>query len=60
MKKLLTLLLAFSLCLTLAAPVFATETEEVFQIDYTCGDDMTWEFSNGTLTISGSGSMYDF
>lgn len=60
MKKLLTLLLVFSLCLTLAVPVFATETEEVTEIDYNCGEDMTWQFADGTLTITGSGSMDDF
>ena len=63
MKKLMTLLLAFTLCLTLAAPVFATETdetEEAVEIDYNCGEDMTWSFSDGTLTITGSGSMDDF
>ena len=60
MKKLLTLLLAISLCLTLAAPVFATETEDVAEIDYNCGEDMTWAFSEGTLTITGNGSMDDF
>lgn len=26
----------------------------------TCGKDLTWSFSNGTLTISGSGRMTDF
>ena len=60
MKKLLTLLLALSLCLTLAVPVFATETEDVVEIDYNCGEDMTWTFSDGTLTITGNGSMDDF
>ena len=63
MKRLLTLLLAFSVCLTLAVPVLATEpdeAEETETIDYSCGEDMTWEFSDGTLTITGSGSMNDF
>lgn len=26
----------------------------------TCGDNLTWELANGTLTISGKGAMYDF
>ena len=26
----------------------------------TCGDNVYWSFSNGTLTISGSGKMYDY
>jgi len=25
-----------------------------------CGDNLTWKLENGTLTISGSGAMYDF
>ncbi|MBQ5310492.1 MAG: leucine-rich repeat protein, partial [Oscillospiraceae bacterium] len=28
--------------------------------DGKCGDDMTWEYSGGTLTITGSGDMYDY
>ncbi|MBR6940925.1 MAG: leucine-rich repeat protein, partial [Clostridia bacterium] len=26
----------------------------------TCGDNLTWTFENGTLTISGEGKMIDF
>ena len=26
----------------------------------TCGDNLTWEFAGDTLTITGSGNMYDF
>ena len=31
-------------------------------IDYTCGDNLTWTFDDatGTLTISGTGEMYDY
>ncbi len=25
-----------------------------------CGDNITWEYNNGTLTLSGSGDMYDY
>lgn len=25
-----------------------------------CGENLTWSYSNGTLTISGTGDMYDF
>ena len=25
-----------------------------------CGENLTWKYENGTLTISGSGAMYDF
>ena len=27
---------------------------------HACGDDLEWSFNNGLLTISGTGSMYDF
>lgn len=35
-----------------------TETAEV--ISGKCGDNLTWTFSNGILTISGTGEMYDY
>lgn len=28
--------------------------------NYSCGDNLTWSFDNGTLTISGVGDMYDY
>ena len=63
MKKLLSLMLALCLCMSMALPVFATEDVEendAVQVDNTCGDDMTWEYSEGTLTITGTGAMDDF
>ena len=66
MKKLLTLILALCLCMSMALPAFATEdVEETEEIDAvqtvnTCGDDLTWEFVDGTLTITGTGAMDDF
>ena len=30
-----------------------------FAIGGTCGDNLTWTLENGTLTISGTGAMYD-
>ena len=54
MKKLLNILLI--LCL-LAVPVFAEEDVETTGI---CGEDMTWTYEEGQLTIEGSGYMDDF
>ena len=46
---LLTILL-FSMCLPVA---FAAESGS-------CGDSLQWQFEDGTLTITGSGAMWDF
>lgn len=59
MKKIKTiwLCLIFSIAFLLCAiNVYASTT-----VQGTCGDNLTWTFdSNGTLTISGTGSMKDF
>ena len=66
MKRILTVLLTLCLLLSMAVPVFATESAEVTeeptfaQPENACGEDMTWEFLEGTLTITGSGDMDDF
>ena len=43
------------------AETYAKDNEFTF-IDPTCGDDLTWEYNsqNKTLTISGTGAMYDY
>ena len=56
MKKLIRILLALCLLMTLAAPVFATEAET----SGICGEDMTWTYADGILTITGTGTMDDF
>ena len=54
-KRLLSTLL--TLCIVLALlPVTALAMET----SGTCGDNVTWSYSSGTLTIQGSGSMKDF
>lgn len=58
MKKLLTMILALGLMMTMAFPVLATEVEDT--TENFCGEDMTWEYLDGTLTITGSGQMDDF
>lgn len=75
MKRMMGYLLALVLLLTVMAPAaFATEveaTEEAApaateseeneaEVDNACGDDMTWSYSGGVLTITGSGNMHDF
>ena len=38
-----------------------TEPEETIVASGTCGDDLTWKLGNkGTLTISGTGEMYNY
>ena len=32
----------------------------IFAASGQCGDNLTWEYVNGELTISGTGAMYDF
>ena len=37
-----------------------TETEAVIRDSAQCGEDLTWSYNGGTLTISGSGAMDDY
>ena len=53
MKKRIVLVLAALLCMT-ALLCFAASAEE---ISGTCGENLTWTFKDGTLTISGTGEM---
>lgn len=53
MKRFICLLTA--LCLLMALPVTALAGDAG-----TCGEGITWEYSEGVLTISGSGRMSDF
>ena len=70
MKKLLSIALAGLMCVTSASYVPVTAADVTF--DYSaveslntadsgqCGDNLTWNLSGGTLTISGSGDMYSW
>ena len=64
-----------AVCLVLAIGIFALVKSGVFSeipnlnigsgtssdsVSGTCGDDLEWTFSGGTLTISGEGVMYDY
>lgn len=57
MKKISALFLVLCLLSALAAPVFATETAAA---EGSCGENMTWSYGDGVLTIEGSGYMDDF
>lgn len=54
MKRILTWFLTFTLVLSLGATAAAAQTSGV------CGDGLTWTLTDGTLTISGTGDMYDY
>ncbi len=49
MKKLFTLFFAL-----------AASVGTMFAESGTCGDNLTWDLTNGVLTISGTGAMYDY
>ena len=53
-KRVLGLVLVLSMLMSLV-PTAANAAESG-----TCGDNLTWTLDNGTLTISGTGNMYDY
>ena len=53
-SRLMVCLLVFLLIVTCVPPVRAAEASG------TCGANLTWTLSGDTLTITGSGAMYDF
>ncbi|MDE7218372.1 MAG: leucine-rich repeat protein [Oscillospiraceae bacterium] len=56
-KRILSLALALVMCLGLAIPALAAEIVDSGK----CGDNLTWTLdSEGTLTISGTGDMWDY
>ena len=56
-KRFLSLLLVISLLSTLITAMTITVSAAS---SGTCGDNVTWTFNDGTLTISGNGKMWDF
>ena len=64
MKRMTAVVLLMCLLLTaLPVGVFATETAEedtAIREPGQCGEDLTWSYDSGTLTISGSGAMDDY
>ena len=67
MQRIIVIILALVMLLSVIAPVvMAAETETTAATEkqvrgeFECGDDLTWSFKNGTLTISGTGAMDDY
>lgn len=62
MRRFVTAFLSVLMIFALAAPAFATEaTEETLsRPENACGDDLTWTYASGKLTITGTGQMDDF
>ena len=57
MRRFSSLFLSIVLCLALAAPALAADGGS----SGSCGDNLTWTLgTDGTLTISGKGPMYDY
>ena len=56
-KRFLSLAVALVMCLSFAVPALAAEIID----SGTCGDNLTWTLdSEGALTISGTGDMWDY
>lgn len=68
MKRILTIFLAFGLVFGMVPVTMATETETTAATEETrpvrgefeCGDDLTWAYAEGVLTITGTGEMDDY
>lgn len=48
------------LLILLLAIVASTASAWAQETSGTCGDNLTWEYNAGTLTLSGTGAMYDY
>lgn len=62
-QRLILILLALCLVLTFVPMASATETTaptEVTRAPDECGENLKWEYDDGTLTITGEGEMDDF
>ena len=61
MKRLTTILVALAVVLIAAVLLLPTEARAATVASGTCGTNLTWTLDDaGTLTISGSGDMYDY
>ncbi len=58
MKKLITFVCAVAMVIALFPS--GSMTARAAQASGVCGEDLTWEFSDDKLTISGTGEMYDY
>lgn len=59
-KTILSILMACLLLTAMPVMAFAEEGEAVLREPGQCGEDLTWSYHGGTLTISGSGEMDDY
>ena len=60
-KKLASILLVIAMLMSLLAVPVSAETSSTTTASGTCGENLTWELTeDGTLTISGTGDMYDY
>jgi len=48
------------IALLVAALLIVCTVPVVYAAEGSCGDDLTWTLSNGTLAITGTGAMYDY
>ena len=71
MKRTITFFLAFVLILSMTPMAMATETDtpettaaavetKPVRGEFECGDDLTWAYKDGVLTIAGTGGMDDY
>lgn len=67
MQRIIVIILALVMLLSVIAPVvMASDTETTAATEakvrgeFECGDDLTWSYKEGTLTVSGSGAMDDY
>ena len=60
--RLLTIMIAFTFLFTSGLFIVndMDSSDATVTASGTCGDAVTWELENGTLTISGTGAMYNF
>lgn len=61
LKRCLSMLLVCSMLITMLPSTALAADDETAETSGTCGENLTWVLtSDGTLTISGTGEMYDY
>ena len=56
-RKLLSILLALVMALSLCTVAFAVDTPAVPTLSGTCGENIAWKLENGVLTVTGTGAI---
>ena len=59
-KRFISAVTALAIAATVSIPLSAWAAETADGTNGTCGDNLTWTLDNGTLTISGTGAMYQY